>query len=36
MSFIADGKDWDVDKKQIVDYKWKPEIGDTFYFIDRF
>ena len=29
----ADGKDWDADKKQIVDYKWKPKIGETYYFI---
>ena len=32
----ADGKDWDADKKQIVDYKWKPEIGDNYYYIDLF
>ena len=32
----ADGKDWDADKKQIVDYRWKPKIGDTYYFIDLF
>ena len=31
----ADWKDWDADKKQIVDYRWKPKIGDTYYFIDR-
>ena len=29
----ADGKDWDADKKQIVDYSWKPKIGETYYFI---
>ena len=29
-----DGKDWDADKKQIVDYRWKPKIGETYYFID--
>ena len=30
----ADGKDWDADNKRIVDYKWKPKIGETYYFID--
>ena len=32
----ADGKDWDADKKQIVDYKCKPKVGDTYYYIDLF
>ena len=32
----ADGKDWDADKKQIVDYKCKPKIGDAYYYIDCF
>ena len=32
----ADGKDWDADKKQIVDYKWKPKVGDNYYYIDLF
>ena len=32
----ADGKDWDADKKQIVDYKRKPNIGDNYYYIDCF
>ena len=32
----ADGKDWDADKKQIVDYRCKPKIGDTYYYIDCF
>ena len=32
----ADGKDWDADKRQIVDYKCKPKIGDTYYYIDCF
>ena len=32
----ADGKDWDADKKQIVDYRWKPKIGDAYYYIDCF
>ena len=30
----ADGKDWDADNKQIVDYRWKPKIGETYYYID--
>lgn len=30
----ADGKDWDADKKQIVDYKWKPKSGEVYYHID--
>lgn len=30
----ADGKDWDADRKEIVGYKWKPEIGDAYYYID--
>ena len=32
----ADGKDWDADKKQIVDYRCKPKIGDAYYYIDCF
>lgn len=32
----ADGKDWDADNKQIVDYKWEPKIGETCYYIDCF
>ena len=32
----AEGKDWDADKKQIVDYKWKPKIGDAYYYINCF
>ena len=32
----ADGKDWDADKKQIVDYKLNPKIGDAYYYIDCF
>ena len=32
----ADGKDWDADNKQIVDYKRKPKIGDNYYYIDCF
>lgn len=29
----ADGRDWDADKKQIIDYKWKPKLGEMFYCI---
>lgn len=29
----ADGKDWDADKREIVDYKWKPKTGETYYYI---
>ena len=32
----ADGKDWDADKKQIVDYRCKPKVGDAYYYIDCF
>ena len=32
----ADGKDWDEDKKQIIDCKCKPKIGDNYYYIDLF
>ena len=32
----SDGKDWDADKKQIVDYRCKPKIGDNYYYIDCF
>ena len=32
----ADGKDWDADKKQIVDYRWKPKEDETYYYIDSF
>ena len=32
----ADGKDWDADKKKIVDYRCKPKIGDNYYYIDCF
>ena len=30
----ADGKDWDADKKHIVDYKWKPKDGEDYYVIN--
>lgn len=32
----ADGKDWDAENKQIVDCRWKPKIGDAYYYIDCF
>ena len=32
----ADGKDWDAGKRQIVDYKLKPKVGDNYYYIDCF
>ena len=32
----ADGKDWDADNKQIVDYRCKPKVGDAYYYIDCF
>lgn len=28
------GKDWDAEKMEIVDYIWKPKIGDVIYYID--
>lgn len=30
----ADGKDWDADKKQIVEYKWKPKYREVYYRIN--
>jgi len=27
----ASGKDWDAKNKKVVDYKWKPEIGECFF-----
>lgn len=27
------GKDWDTEKKQLVDWKWKPTIGDKYWII---
>lgn len=30
----ADGKDWDADKKQIVDYRWKPNYRELYYHIN--
>ena len=29
-----DGKDWDADKKQIVDYRWKPKCREVYYRIN--
>jgi len=26
-------KDWDVDRKQLVDWKWKPKAGENYFFI---
>ena len=28
------GKDWDAEKKQVVDWKWEPDDGDIYYFLD--
>ena len=28
------GKDWDPEKKEIVDWKWKPKVGELVYFYD--
>lgn len=30
----ADGKDWDADNKLIIDYQWKPKVGESYYYID--
>ena len=30
----ADVKDWDADKKQIVDYKWKPNYREVYYHVN--
>lgn len=29
------GKDWNAEKKQLVDWKWKPKDGDTVYYFDE-
>lgn len=29
------GKDWDDQKKRLVDWKWKPKDGDTVYYFDE-
>lgn len=28
------GKDWDAEKKQLVDWKWKPSVGDGYWIIN--
>lgn len=28
------GKEWDTEKKQLVDWRWKPKNGEAYYFID--
>lgn len=28
------GKDWDGEKKQLVDFKWKPKQGEAYYYVD--
>ena len=30
----ADGKDWDADKKQVVEYRWKPNYRELYYHIN--
>ena len=32
----ADGNDWDAEKKQIVDYKWKPKFGEKYFSFDSY
>lgn len=32
----AIGKDWDAEKKQLVDWKWKPKENDSYYYIDHY
>ena len=27
------GKDWDADKKEIVEYRWKPKEGDEYFYV---
>ena len=27
------GKDWDAEKKQLVDWQWKPNVGDNYWYI---
>lgn len=29
------GKDWDVEKQQLVNWRWKPKDGETFYYFDE-
>lgn len=28
------GKEWNAKKKQLVDWKWKPKVGESYFFID--
>lgn len=28
------GKEWDAEKKQFVEWRWKPKEGDTYYYVD--
>ena len=28
------GKEWDAEKKQLVEWRWKPKKGDTYYYVD--
>ena len=28
------GKEWDAEKKQIVDWRWKPKENDIYYYVD--
>ena len=30
------GKDWNAEKKEIVDYKWKPEKKENFFYLNRY
>lgn len=30
------GKDWDAEKKELVELRWKPKIGESYFFIDSF
>ena len=30
----ADGKDWDAENKRIIEYKWKPKVGEYYYTLD--
>lgn len=30
------GKDWDAEKKELVEWRWKPKIGESYFFIDSF
>lgn len=30
------GKEWDAEKKKLVEWRWKPKIGESYFFIDSF